>query len=112
MAKIQFCERCGKMLKISEKNNRKMGNCSCGFEKEINSETNFAEKTKKIEKGEGVFENKEEKEGFPHRCKKCGHEQSDIHDLGAPYSDETNIYLFRCKKCGHVERQADGTGNL
>jgi len=71
----------------------------------------FSEKTKKIEKGEGIFENNDETSGFPHKCPKCGHDEADVVDLGAPYSDESNIFLFKCKKCGHVKRQADGTGN-
>ena len=72
---------------------------------------NFTEKTKKTQKGDGIFEQEENKEGFPHTCKKCGHSESEVHDLGAQYSDESNIYLFKCMKCGFVERQADGSGN-
>jgi hypothetical protein len=57
----------------------------------------FSEKTKKIEKGEGIFENNDNTLGFPHKCPKCGHEEADVVDLGAPYSDEYNIFLFKCK---------------
>ena len=66
--------------------------------------------SKKIEIGEGVLR-RIETPGFPHDCKKCGHDQCDVVDLGAQYADESNIYLYTCKKCGHVDRQADGTGN-
>ena len=75
-------------------------------------EIKFTEKTrKKEEKANGVFSAEETAEGFPHKCEKCGHGEADVHDLGAPYSDESNVYLFKCKKCGYVKRQADGSGN-
>lgn len=53
-----------------------------------------------------------ESKGFPHVCKKCGHEECDLTDLGPQLSDEASIYLYKCRKCGHVERQSDGTGNV
>lgn len=71
----------------------------------------FSEKGKKKQEAKGVLEQEKQGEGFPNVCDKCGHTQADVHDLGAPYSDESNVYLFRCKKCGHVKRQADGSGN-
>jgi len=111
MPKIQFCPKCGKILDVKNESNLLIGLCSCGFVKKINSEIYFSEKTIKDIRGKGIAEDKGGKEGFPHVCKKCGHTQCDIHDLGAPYSDESNIYLFKCKKCGYVERQADGSGN-
>jgi len=112
MGTINFCEKCGKMLEISNFMDVRVGNCSCGFKKFIYAETGFEDMTKKADKiGAGVLENKEDGQGFPNTCKKCGHTLCDIHDLGAPYSDESNVYLFKCRKCGYVERQADGSGN-
>ena len=64
----------------------------------------------KAQVGEGIAL-PEKSAGFPNTCKKCGYEECDVNDLGAPYSDESNIILYTCKKCGFVERQADGTGN-
>lgn len=103
-----FCKSCGKILQLKEGNNPRI--CSCGFTNEV-SELSFSQKIKKKEKvGKGVY--KEPKSiGFTHECKKCGHNKCDFSDLGAFYSDESNVYLYKCKKCGHVERQADGTSN-
>lgn len=61
--------------------------------------------------GAGVIPEDKNEHGFPHTCKQCGYEECEITDLGAQYSDESNVYLYRCLKCNHVERQADGTGN-
>ncbi len=67
---------------------------------------------KQEEKGEGVFDPKEfEEKGFPNTCEKCGHEYADVADLGAAWSDESDIHLFKCKKCNHVTRNAFGSSN-
>ncbi len=89
-----------------------IGICSCGFAKEIESEFAIPEKIqKKDEIGEGAISEDKSLEGFPHDCPKCGHDKCEVFDLGAFYSDESNVYLYKCKKCGYVDRQADGTGN-
>jgi hypothetical protein len=43
-------------------------------------------------------ESEEELGGFPNTCKKCGCEWADVVDLGAPYGDESNVYLFKYAK--------------
>jgi len=112
MGQIPFCEKCGKMLELKNFMDIKMGICECGFKKFVYDNMNIEDKSKKKEEiGKGVLENKDETEGFPNLCPKCGHNFCDVHDLGAPYSDESNVYLFRCRKCGYVVRQADGSGN-
>ena len=96
-------------MKPETKDDKLIGRCVCGYEQEI--KINVGEHGKKDNIAKGIYQEKENEEGFPHVCPKCGHTQSDVHDLGAPYSDESNVYLFKCKKCKHVERQADGSGN-
>jgi len=112
MEKTKFCPNCGKLLHIKNEDGKKTGKCTCGFTKETDLEIAFTEKSRKIEeRGEGVREGKDNLVKFPHVCKKCGYAQAEVIDLGAPYSDESNIYLFMCGKCGYVERQADGSSN-
>ena len=111
---MEFCENCGKPLKVLAKNTSVIiASCDfCGTKKlRTFSELGYNEKPKKVEVGQGVLTDKHEGNGFPHICKKCNHDLADVHDLGAMYADESNIYLFKCKKCGYVERQSDGTGN-
>ena len=96
-------------MKLETKDENLIGKCVCGYEQEI--KIDVAEQGKKDTITKGVFKEVESSEGFPHVCQKCGHTESDVQDLGAPYSDESNVYLFRCKKCKNVERQADGSGN-
>ena len=114
MHKNIFCDECGNILDVKLVDRKKFGFCSCGFVKEVSSEVISDEKEpERVKIGEGIInENSSEKlSGFPHTCKKCGCEESEVYDLGASYSDESNKYLFKCKKCGFVERQADGSGN-
>jgi DNA-directed RNA polymerase subunit M/transcription elongation factor TFIIS len=112
MNKIPFCELCGKMLRLESKEGKTFGVCSCGYIKEFESGVAISEKNKKIEVGGGVISEDKNMAGFPHKCKKCGHEGCEVFDLGAFWSDESNVYLYKCKKCGYVDRQADGTSNI
>lgn len=110
---MRFCPRCGKMMIMQDDYGLNVCRCDCGYYTYDAVDTTASEKQAKVaEVGKGVAKDSDfETEGFPHKCKKCGHENADVVDLGAPYSDEANIYLFRCKKCKHIERQHDGTGN-
>ena len=114
MEYMQFCNNCGKILPIN--NELKPSNiiCSCGSINNLNKETSFEEKQKiKEKRNSEVFHDtsKTDLDGFPHLCKKCGHNFSEVRDLGCFYGDEAGVYLFKCKKCGYTERQSDGTGN-
>ena len=109
---MEFCNKCGKILLIKIKNEKKIGICSCGFTKEIISESHSYEKIKSpIKRGKGILKQEDDAKGFPHKCKKCGHDNADVEDLGASYSDEASIHLFKCKKCGHVDRQSYGASS-
>lgn len=110
---MHFCELCGKILEIKAESDKIIAYCSCGFIKEVESGQISSEKIiKKDNIGEDiVVESNKIEKGFPHICKKCGYDECDVLDVGAPYSDESNIILYKCKKCKYVERQADGTGN-
>jgi DNA-directed RNA polymerase subunit M/transcription elongation factor TFIIS len=113
MTQIPFCELCGKILQTKNANEKIIGTCSCGFTIELNQGFSASEKIpEKEEIGEGAVVEDKSLEGFPHDCPKCSHTGCEVFDLGAPYSDESNVYLYKCKKCGHVDRQADGTSNM
>lgn len=110
---MKFCKACGKVLFV---HNPEMGivQCNCGF-KEIIEEGHiigFEEKiTQKEVRGSGAVNETHDLNGFPHECKKCGHNMAEAIELGVFYGDEAAVYLFKCKKCGYSERQSDGTGN-
>ena len=104
---IQFCDKCGKLLKI--KGN--VGACSCGFEKKVDALV-IKEKTESHIQDIKIISGKNEFATFPHKCKKCGYDRAELIDLGAPVSDEAGVILLKCGRCGHTERQTSGSCHL
>ena len=104
-----FCDYCGRIMKI-EGNEKKMFRCICGFTREAELITSEPKMPVKII-GDGIVDGKKKPVNFPHICPKCNHEGCEVIDLGAHYSDESNVYLYICDKCGYVDRQADGSSN-
>ena len=112
MNRQKTCDKCNALIALEEKDGQLWELCNCGRNKFVEKKIITSEKGKTQEKlGEGIAEEDKTLEGFPHICGKCSYNQADITDLGAPYGDESNIYLYKCKKCGHTERQTDGTSN-
>ena len=104
---MEFCDKCGKPLVIKEN----LARCSCGFTTQAKPILAKEKIKEQIKKGEGVAEKDDFDQGFPHVCKKCGHEFAEVVDLGIFYGDEASVYLFKCKKCENTERDADGSSN-
>lgn len=111
MKKKLFCPKCGELLTFTNVSDVKLGVCSCGFIGEVDEDFVISEKPIKVTEGKGILVPDQDKDGFPHTCDKCGYGKADVVDLGASYSDESNVYLFKCKKCGYVSRDAYGSSN-
>lgn len=83
------CQKCNKLIKLEEKNGQLFEVCDCGKNKFIEKRIIVREKEKKKSKiGEGIAIEEKSLDGFPHICSKCGYDQADITDLGAPHGDE------------------------
>ena len=109
---IQFCPECNRILNIITKNEQKFARCTCGYQTNVVGEMITSETIKKPKHlGQGVASEENTLEGFPNVCSKCGYDKAEFTDLGAFYSDESNIYLFKCKKCGHTDKVTDGSSN-
>ncbi len=104
---MEFCDKCGKPLKIKEN----LAICPCGFAKQASQVYSSEKIEKPVQKGKGIFKEETSGKGFPHKCKKCGHDFADVVDLGVFYSDESSVHLFTCKKCKNTERDAYGSSN-
>jgi DNA-directed RNA polymerase subunit M/transcription elongation factor TFIIS len=107
-----FCDHCGKILEIvKSKKGDIFGLCDCGSVKILKKDIESNESiNQKKEIGTGIIK-EVHKKGFPHKCSKCGHNEAEVYDLGASYSDESNTWLFKCTKCNHVDREGYGTGS-
>ena len=116
MSAMHFCDDCGKIMVVKKNGSLATASCDCGRAKLLVSGVISRSKTeKKPEVSREVADEKNSapSEGvFPHVCSKCGHGEGYLKDLGASFSDESNVYLFKCSKCGYTDRQADGCSNM
>jgi DNA-directed RNA polymerase subunit M/transcription elongation factor TFIIS len=62
------------------------------------------EKIRHKKLGEGVVKDQDVFATFKHKCKKCGYEKAELLELGAQYSDESDLVMIKCGKCGYAER--------
>lgn len=62
------------------------------------------EKIRHKKVGEGIVKDKDVFATFKHKCKKCGYQKAEILELGAQYSDESDLIMIKCGKCGYAER--------
>ena len=102
-----FCDVCGKILKISKEENKTIGKCNCGFEKELVEISATEIIRKKPEKGKGAVKDENQLATFPHICKHCNHEKAEVIELGVWYSDEAGNIIYKCGKCGKTESDGD-----
>jgi DNA-directed RNA polymerase subunit M/transcription elongation factor TFIIS len=99
---MEFCQECGKIIQ----NEKEKTACSCGFQRAIaNIRISTVETISHLDVGKGISSGKNEFATFPHKCKKCGHDKSEVIDLGIWYSDESGTLLYLCGKCGFVEKE-------
>jgi len=94
-----FCPVCSKLL-ISNEGGLK---CICGYisQEIIGTEENSI---KPSLKGEGFVEDKNELATFPNTCKKCGHDQAQVIELGVWFGDEAGVVRYKCGKCGYTSQ--------
>ena len=107
---ILFCEKCGTIIKIEKIDGKKIAKCICGFEKQIedNSEISATETVvKQPEIWKGAVSSKNKLATFPHECTKCGHDGAEVIDLGVWYGDEAGVIRYKCGKCGHTDQDKE-----
>ena len=104
-----FCDKCGKILKINEKDKENKVRCSCGFEKIIQEhESSTTEHIiEKPQKGKGAVDGKNQLATFPHLCKRCGYDKAQVIEMGVWYSDEAGVVRYKCGKCGLTEQDKE-----
>ena len=105
---MEFCSKCGTLIKLKNPNPQKKFYCDCG--QEIKVQDNIILKEKIILKREiEIGDNKNTLAVHKHVCKKCGYDRAELIYIGAMYGDEGDIIRFRCGKCNHVENVGDKT---
>jgi DNA-directed RNA polymerase subunit M/transcription elongation factor TFIIS len=99
---MEFCKQCGKPMEIENG----IGKCKCGFTMPLILESEQHQK-QKPKKAEGFVHDKNELATFPHKCKKCGHEQAQVIEPGVGFGDEGGVIRYRCGKCNYTEQDKD-----
>jgi len=62
------------------------------------------EEIRHADRGKGIAKEKDVFADYKHKCPKCGYGKAEIIDIGAQYSDESDLILIKCGKCGYTER--------
>ncbi len=85
--------------------------CKCGFKRVSGVDLSSRELNKKRLAEVGV-NTEGTSEGVEFLCKKCGHKEADLFDLGERLNSESNLYLYKCRKCGTSARESDSGGKF
>ncbi|HLC91258.1 MAG TPA: transcription factor S [Candidatus Nanoarchaeia archaeon] len=101
-----FCSDCGSILRPKEKGGKKILYCSCGFTKEMESEskTEIKEQVKSVKKIE-VIENVETHPKIKIKCEKCNNNVAYYWTSQTRGADEPETRFFKCAKCSYTWRE-------
>lgn len=102
-----FCQKCGSLLRLRDKGNKKVLFCSCGFSKtpdEADTNTEMKETVTRHKKIE-VIENVEINPKVKTRCEKCGNNVAYYWTQQTRGADEPETRFFKCTKCNHTWRE-------
>lgn len=103
---MNFCPKCGSLLKIKKEKNKKYFSCACGYTNRDMGEVIIKEEVKKEEKDLDVVDT--EDEPLPtteHECVKCGHNEAYYWLIQMRAGDEAESRFYKCVKCKHTVRE-------
>ncbi len=104
---MQFCIRCGTILRFKNRGPQKIFYCDCGFERFQDEEIVLNEQITEKPEISVMEDHNFGLAVHTHQCIKCGHNKAILIEIGAMYGDEADIIRFKCGKCGHVEQHYD-----
>ena len=100
---MQFCSKCGTLIKLKNPNPQNKFYCDCLQEIKLNSQDFIIKEKITPKKDIEIADNKNRLAVHKHICKKCGYDRAELIEIGVMYGDEADIVRFRCGKCGYVE---------
>ena len=102
---MEFCPKCGKLLKPVEEKGKTFLVCSvCNFKKESEGYTKKEEyevKEREVEVAEGELNLPKTKE----ECQKCGNKEAYYWVEQIRAADEAPTRFYKCTKCGTTWRE-------
>ena len=100
---MQFCSKCGTLIKLRNINQKNKFYCDCGQEIKINFEKIIIKEKTDSKKEIEIADNINRLAVHKNICKKCGHDRAELIEIGAMYGDESDVVRLKCGKCNHVE---------
>jgi DNA-directed RNA polymerase subunit M len=109
---LEFCKKCGTILKLYKKSQPELHCPRCGFRRQIEGDDNL--KTLRISSDQrtiGIVDRKTESNFRPFPivkaiCPKCGFDQSETWTIPVGSEGTTSLTFFRCVSCGFTQREA------
>ncbi len=110
---VEFCPECSNLLRKKKVNEKSFLACKCGYEREMESDTNKIKesihKKKKYLKKNLVILSEEDKISANPRtrkeCPKCGNLEAETWQVQIRSSDEPSTHFFKCTNCRYTWRE-------
>ena len=110
---VEFCPECSNLLRKKRVKGKTYLACKCGYQKEVETDTNQIKKTiqdKKDALDENlIVVNDDDKISIHLKtakfCPKCGHKEAETWQSQTRSADEPSTSFFRCVKCKYTWRE-------
>ena len=104
---MNFCPKCGSLLKPKSEKGKRIFSCNCGYTSKDVEEASF---TELLDKEEVPLEVVSEKETLPVvdiLCPKCEHTKAYFWMIQTRAGDEAETKFYKCEKCKHIWRDSN-----
>lgn len=106
---MEFCPKCGTLLRINKKEGKSLYSCRCGYERDIDENSRFKH-FEKNNSGDEVVIIEDSNIIMPkvkEECKKCHNREAYWWMLQTRSGDEPATKFYRCTKCSYTWREYD-----
>ena len=110
---VEFCPECSNLLRKKKVNEKSFLACKCGYEREMESDTNkikesIHKKKKDLKKNLVVLSEEDKISANPRtrkECPKCGNLEAETWQVQIRSSDEPSTHFFKCTNCRYTWRE-------
>lgn len=110
---VEFCPECSNLLRKRKVKDKSFLACKCGYEKELQTDTNKIEKhiqkkKEALEKNLLIVSEEDKISVHPitkKDCPKCSNTEAETWQVQIRSSDEPSTHFFKCTKCKYTWRE-------